>query len=159
MSGRAAGAVARPVVSGWLGREALGVVFVGHGGDMSEKILFDEGAVKVTDTRAIIGGLTYAIVNISSVGLARDNSVRLLGVLTLLIAAVFSGVQVFLVGAALGVLGVLLIVFGVRYHVNITSGAGEKHALTSRDVKRSRAVASAINLAIMHQSRRARVSP
>lgn len=119
-----------------------------------DEVLYEEGNVKITSTRAVIDGRTYAVANISSVGFERDDSLRTLGWVLIVVGVLAAALKLYVVGLLLLAAGAVLATIGVKYQVKITAGAGERQALTSRDQLVAQDVASAINLAIMQQTRR-----
>lgn len=132
---------------------------------MSEQGIFSEkheGAdVRITTSRAVIGGTTYAVKNITSVGMRIIPAQRAGGVLVALLGvllAVMSGVSaadgmtfnpVVLAGVAIALAGgALAAVQKPRYAVRITTAGGEQDALVSRDSSWILRVSDALNDAI-----------
>jgi hypothetical protein len=127
-----------------------------------EKIYFDN-VVAVTTTRVIVGGTTYALRNITSVRMTYTPP-RVLGAILLLVfgliillTGVFSihtnapaPIGVYLIGGAMVVGAILMMVTAkTSYHVNLSSAAGEVHALTSKNRAYIEKVVVSINDAIV----------
>lgn len=124
-----------------------------------ERSFFNEGSVVITNSRAVIGGTTYAMSNITSVGMGSTPASRALGI----IIAIF-GVLVLLGGAAAesgGVIafGVVVLAVGIAaavlpkptYIVKLGSASGEQRALSSKDREFIERVVNAMNGAIVHR--------
>lgn len=117
----------------------------------------DDGGVRVTSARLIIGSTTYAMLNITSVMRAVEPPKRI-GPLLFLIGGLFifggglSGSDLSAV-----VWGVLLLGIGVfwwwkqkpQYHLRIASASGEANAVTSPDKDRVDKIVQAVNEAII----------
>jgi hypothetical protein len=115
------------------------------------------GSVKVTPSRVVFGGTTYAVANITSVKAVTDSNLRMIGVLVAVVGIllmVTANVAAMVVGVVAVLVGVLAAVFGVQTQVIVTTGAAEKVGLSTRDPKLALEVASAVNLAIMKRSLR-----
>lgn len=121
---------------------------------MGEEILLDSNGVKVTLARAVIGGTTYAVANITSIKAARDVSKRNLGFLLLVIAVVLVAMKVMVPGLLVAAAGALCVYLGTVAVLVLTTGAAEQSVLRSRDQARIVEVASAVNLAIIKCSAR-----
>lgn len=120
-----------------------------HG--VTEEILYESGVVKITPARVVSGGATYAVANISSVKAENDSGVRYGGIAVVVLGSLVALSAIY-VGLAAVAIGIVLIIFGKRTNIIITTNATEQHAFSSRDEKAALAVASAINLAIMKRS-------
>lgn len=124
---------------------------------VDEETLYEDASCKVTTTRAIIGGTTYALANITSVKAEVDPAKRGLGIAL----AVIGGLAVAFGFGPMGnegiAVGVVLLVAGITavalakasYHVTIGTAGGEVHALTSRDKLVVQRVTAALNEAIV----------
>lgn len=124
---------------------------------MAEEILYESGKIKITPTRIVSGGSTYAVANVSSVKALTDNKLQIYGVIAAIggIAVAVQGEPLAIVLGVLAVLGgIALVVFGKFTEIAITTNATEQQAFRSRDEKLALQVASAINLAIMKRSAR-----
>ena len=123
-----------------------------------ERVLFNHpGGIRVSTTRAYLGGRTYAMSNITSVGRARTPASRgtgygLLfvgGCLALIALASGSG-EVFVVAAVVLILGFLgVTVPKDTHHVNLGSASGETEALSSTDAELVNEIVEALNQAII----------
>jgi len=124
---------------------------------MAEEILYEAGVIKITPTRIVSGGSTYAVANVSSVKALSDNKLQIYGVIAVVVGIAIAG-QAKPLAVALGALvvigGILLAIFGRITEVMITTSATEQQAFRSRNQKVALEVASAINLAIMKRSAR-----
>ena len=123
-----------------------------------EKTYFAEGSVRITASRADIGGKSYAMANITSVSVARKPAEKVgcvvaLGVVGLLLS--------FSLGAEglqfMGVFGLLMLLISIvalvnvlraKYVLRLGSASGEQEALVSGDETHLQGMASAIRQAI-----------
>ncbi|HEY5233035.1 MAG TPA: DUF6232 family protein [Verrucomicrobiae bacterium] len=111
-----------------------------------EETIYSDNAVAVTNTRVIIWGTTYALRNITSVRMTYTPP-RVLGAILLLVlglifllAAILAihsrapaPIGVYILGGAMVIGAILMMVTAkTSYHVNLSSAAGEVHALTSK---------------------------
>lgn len=127
-----------------------------------QKIYFDN-FVAVTTTRVIVGATTYALRNLTSVRMTYTPPKILSGILLLVfgLLLVLGGfvsihsespapIGVYIIGGAMVVGGILLMVTAkTSYHVNLSSAAGEIHALTSKNRAYIEKVVVSINDAIV----------
>lgn len=122
----------------------------------SEKIYYSDGAITVTSTRAVLGGKTYAMANVTSVSLAENQQgagcgCALLGVGALLALGGFSSVET----AGMGVIGIVALIAGFMwmnaktYVVCIGSASGEANALQDRSREYIQTIVDAVNQAII----------
>lgn len=125
----------------------------------TEAFLFDANGVKITSTRAILGGKTYAMSNISSVSIGMIPANRGKGYLALLIGAfvllagiadasaggVVAGLLFLAVGYVLGILP------KDTYLVKLGSASGEMDALSSTDRDFIDGIVNAMNEAIIQR--------
>ena len=121
---------------------------------MVEQNFFNQNGVTVTNARAIIGGTTYSMANITSVSLGMKPASRGGGILLAMIGGLIAaasdggkgfGVLMLLVGIAWAVLA------KADYIVKLGSAGGETHALTSTDKPFIEQVVGALNNAIIHR--------
>jgi hypothetical protein len=125
----------------------------------AETTYYNENGVLITNTRAVLGGTTYPLVNISSVGVGRQvpSGTTVLVLVILAIVGLMCGLSVAdyriagLVGAV--VFG-LLAVLAYRnqkpsYFVSIGSAGGEQRALFGRSKAEVEKIVAALNLAIV----------
>lgn len=128
-----------------------------------EQRIYSDNVVAVTTTRVIVGGTTYALRNITSVRMTYTPP-KVLGAILLLVFGLlllFGGfvsihtespapIGVYIAGGASVIAGILLMVTAkASYHVNLSSAAGEVHALTSKDRAYIEKVVVSINDAIV----------
>jgi hypothetical protein len=126
-----------------------------------ERIYFDN-VVAVTTTRVIIGGTTYALRNITSVKMT--NTPPRIGwpLLLLILGLFFLGLSVLFqrnegtpiiayifLGAWIAGAILWMVMTKNHFHVNLSSAAGETHALTSRNRAYIERVVLSINEAIV----------
>lgn len=124
-----------------------------------ETVYYQQGNTTITNARAMIGGTTYALANITSVGLG-DKSPSLVGpLLLLLLGGCTSAVAVgtangstpYWIMAAIFVgLGILVFLTNkTTYFVRIATAAGEQRALESKDKAEVEKIVGALNEAIV----------
>lgn len=129
----------------------------------NEETFYSDTAVVVTNTRVIICGTTYALRNITSVRMTFTPP-RVLGAILLLIIGLIillaalveikgttsAPIGVYILGGAM-IGGAILWMFNAKttYHVNLSSAAGEVHALTSENKASIERVVVSINEAIV----------
>ena len=121
---------------------------------MEERTFFEHEDVKVTNSRFITGGQTYAMHNVTSVKSTKKEPNRT------------GGMVVFLLGLALAVgspenpvFGVILIIGAAyylyqqktTYHIMLTTSGGETSALTTHQPEYLNKVISALNEAIVYR--------
>jgi hypothetical protein len=129
---------------------------------MAEETSFytDQKGVRVTDKRVIVGNITYALANITSVSTAVEKPsltgpILFIGIGILLLigsASAQSGVTAFF--------GVLLLILGVvwyrgckpTWHLKISSASGEATPLQSTNQQWISSIAQAINEAMIHHA-------
>lgn len=120
---------------------------------MNEQIFLDKGDVRVTNTRFIVNGQTYAISNVTSVKFGIEEPDKAVPII-----AVLSGLLFFLGKHWLFFLsGLFLIVYGIfffnsakaQYSVILHTSSGETQALKSMDKSYIEIVVSALNKAIV----------
>lgn len=121
-----------------------------------EKVYYSDGAITVTSTRAVLGGKTYAMANVTSVSLAENQNGAGCG------CALFGvGVIVAFAGlssdgtAGIGVFGIVVVIAGIllmnatSYVVCIGSASGEANALQHRSREYIQTIVDAVNQAII----------
>ena len=128
-----------------------------------EDIIYSDNAVAVTSTRVVIGGTTYALRNITSVKMA-FSSPDFIGPVCLLLFGAFILFLTIIPWSPQNyqpILGVIsgggVIGLGImwmcklkpKYHVDISSAAGEIHALTSQNKAYIERLVSSVNQAIV----------
>jgi hypothetical protein len=120
-----------------------------------EKVYHSDGAITVTSTRAVLGGKTYAMANITSVSLAENQpgagcGCALLGAGFVFALVLFSGESI-----GLGLFGIMLLIVGgmimsqKTYVVRIGSASGEANALENRSKVYIQEIVDALNQAII----------
>lgn len=134
-----------------------------HSTSTHEETVLSVGDVRVTTSRVIISGTTYALRNITSVkmGVTPANTsgaivLIVLGALAVLLSfGLFSndagtGLSTLLIGATMIAIGVVMYRSIVpKYHLVLSSSSGESHALTSEDKGHIARVVDAVNEAIV----------
>ena len=122
---------------------------------MEEKTFYQNGVVRVTQSRFIVGDQTFALRNISSVqvGLIGPNR-TLYGIVVLIGALSLLAEQTRLFGGIVLVIAVIYI-FTVKsgFSVRITIHSGETDCLLSKDKKFVEAIVNALNSAIVEIGR------
>jgi hypothetical protein len=118
----------------------------------------DDGGVRVTSSRLIIGQTTYAMLNITSVSCAAQPPSRIGPLFFLIIGALslVGGLTASQMGGLAGY-GVALFAIGglwwkmqkTKYHLRIASASGEANAVTSKDKRRVDGIIQAVNEAII----------
>ena len=128
-----------------------------------EATFYSDKTVAVTDLRVIIGGTTYALRNITSVRMAFTPP-RMVKPVLLLVAGLLilfaalvpmtdmqpAPIGVYIIGGGM-ILGAILWMIGAKtkYHVDISSSAGEVHVLTSHNKLYVQRIVESINRAIV----------
>jgi len=124
---------------------------------LGEQIIFEEGNVKITNLRAIIGSKTYAMSNVTSVGLGRQNPSRFFPVTLIVVGGLYAlfGQNGWssLVGGGLIVVWGFLVLRSAKptFIVKIGSASGEMKALSSQDKAHMRRIVDAVNEAIVRR--------
>lgn len=129
----------------------------------NEETIYSDNAVIVTTARVTAGGTTYALRNITSVGMV-STPPRIVGAILLLIVGLLIAVAIFvrlneadkappgvyfMAGALIG--GSVLWMFKARthFHVGLLTPSGEVRMLTSKDRTYIQRVVQSINEAIV----------
>ena len=118
---------------------------------MDEKTFFEYEDVKVTNTRFITGGQTFAMSNITSVKAFEQKPKRLFGILALVIGlgiAIQSPVIGILIAASAGL---YLYLQKTVFHVMLSTSGGESSALKTFQRDYLNKIVSALNDAIVHR--------
>ena len=128
-----------------------------------ELIIYSDSSVAVTSTRVIIGGTIYSLRNITSVRMTFSPPPVGFPILLLLFGAFFLLLMIIfpfhennstplpgfvLSGGIVGVSILWLCKLKTQYHVNISSAAGEIHALTSKNQAYVQRILLSVNEAI-----------
>lgn len=118
---------------------------------MQEKEFFDYDGVRVTNTRFIVDGQTYAMNNITSVKPYEKKPNRLWPILMVILGVILVFSRVY-GGLLLSVIGVVwLVVQKTVYHLILHTAGGETSALTTNQKEYLQKVVSALNKAIVYR--------
>ena len=122
---------------------------------MEEKIFYQNGDVRVTQSRFIVGDKTFALRNISSVQVGSIGPNRTLYSIVVLIGALsLLAEQARLFGAIVLIIAVIYIFIAKSgYSVRITINSGETDCLFSKDKKYVETIVNALNNAIVEIGR------
>jgi hypothetical protein len=122
--------------------------------DVGEIIILEEGDVKITHRKAIIGAKTYAISDIVSVGIKRDASMVGCVIIALISVGLLLGLFSYQVAALifLGAAAVVALLAQPSYIVQIRSISGSADILHSIDQEYLKRVVDAINDALAYES-------
>jgi len=125
----------------------------------TEKTFYQQGSVTITSARAVLGGKTYAMSNITSVTLTTKPAKKLLpavlliGGIALALVSLIDLESLFMcggIGTAMALIGGgLLIGIKPTYIVKIGSASGETDALSSPKKEAMTPIVNAINEAII----------
>lgn len=134
--------------------------------DVRETIILEEGDVKITSERAIVGTKTYAISDIISVSIKRDSSMVGCLIIALISGAFLLGLLSMGGGSGyrvtafifLGSAAVVALLAQPNYIVQIRSIAGSTDILHSMDQDYLQRVVQAINDALAYKSTDHRVT-
>ena len=126
-----------------------------------EKIIYEEGNIKITNVRAIFGDKTYAISNITSVTKKeKPTPYSFLPVGIIVFGIAFITISFFNnFNAAIMTLGVFMVVGGyflamlpkTQYFVQFGSAAGEEQVYTSKSIAEIEKIVQAVNEAMIQQ--------
>ncbi len=119
-----------------------------------EKIFYQDANVLVTQSRIVAFGKTYAMRNISSVGMSENSKLflKIASTIMLVFALIILYLRDYWMGiAALGI--AIIILFNARneYVMIISSNSGDNNALSSKNRDYIQSVIDAINEAIVHR--------
>lgn len=120
---------------------------------MSEVIYFEKDSIKVTNSRVLVDGKTYALSGITSVGLVEQKPNRLLPIALMVVGFLFAksnpNASIWHFMAVTMPFAIWLLVQRSKFVVQISSASGESKALVSRKREYVRGVVEAINGAIV----------
>lgn len=118
---------------------------------MQEVTFFTQGGVRVTNTRFVVDGQTFAMNNITSVKRGTTSPKRALPALLTLVG-VWALAMRHTEGIALAVAGIAwLAVQRPLYHVTLHTAGGETNALTSKAKDYVDSIVTAVSNAIVHR--------
>lgn len=127
---------------------------IGDHARMQEQVLFQGAGVMVTKQRAVLGGTTYPIRNVSAVSLTKISQTAT-GVLALLtgagaiVAAVTLGTMWLIgLGVVLAICGVVLAV-STKWAVTLQTNGGQVNGLVTPDKQLAEQVKAAIETAVV----------
>ena len=118
---------------------------------MNEKIFFEHDSVKITNTRFIVDGQTFAMSNVTSVNALEQKPKQLPGVLILVV-----GLAALMQNAFFGLPVIALAIYYLYkqhtiYHLMLRTSGGETKALTTHQKQYLEKVISALNEAIIYR--------
>ncbi len=126
-----------------------------------EKVIYEQGNIKITNMRAIFGDKTYAISNITSV--TKKEKTNLFAFLPVGIIVFGLAFMIFAffnhVNWAMILFGVFMVVGGyfvamllkTEYFVQIGSASGEEQAYKSKSIAKVTEIVKAVNQAMIQQ--------
>lgn len=119
----------------------------------AEKDFYVDQLVKVTQSRFIVGGKTYAMRNISSVSLYKIEKSRFIPIVLIVIGVLMLlGENTWFFGVFLAGLGVTwLWLLKDEYAVRISTNAGEVNSIQSVDQAYVQRIVDALNNALVHR--------
>ncbi len=118
---------------------------------MEEKVFFEYEDVKVTNTRFIVDGQTFAMSNITSVKALEKKPSRL-GPLILIVAGVAMSFQALPVGLMFAIPGgIWWFLQKTTFHIMLHTSGGETSALKTYQREYVTKVVAALNEAIVHR--------
>lgn len=127
-----------------------------------EKVIYEQGNIKITNMRAIFGDKTYAISNITSVTRKeKTNLSAFLPVAVIVVGIAFISFAFFIYAinwVAIG-FGSIMVVGGyflamllkTEYFVQIGSASGEEQAYKSKSIAKVTEIVKAVNQAMIQQ--------
>ena len=127
-----------------------------------EKVIYEQGNIRITNLRAIFGDKTYAISNITSVTKKeKTNLSAFLPVAIIVVGIAFISFAFFVdaINWAAISFGVFMVVGGyfvamllkIEYFVQIGSASGEEQAYESKSIAKVTDIVRAINQAMIQQ--------
>lgn len=127
-----------------------------------EKVIYEQGNIKITNLRAIFGDKIYAVSNITSVTRKeKTNLSAFLPVVIIVVGIAFISLALFndVINWAIILYGIFMIIGGyflalllhTEYSVQIGSAAGETQAYTSKSITKVTEIVQAINTAMIQQ--------
>ena len=125
----------------------------------AEQTYYQGDGVTITNSRAIMGGKTYVMANITSVAMqqiAADTSgsvnLAIVGVVVLVVSSIFSSTLIGIIGFAIIVFAIYLFLNSKpEFAVAISAASGEQKALQSPDRATIEKIVAALNEAIIHR--------
>ena len=119
---------------------------------MEEKTFFEHEDVKVTNSRFITGGQTYAMSNVTSVKSLVEKPNRVGGIAVLIVGLlmVFNGAIFWGLLVAAGA-GFYMYTQKTTYHVMLTTSGNETSALKTYQLEYITKIVNALNEAIVHR--------
>jgi hypothetical protein len=118
---------------------------------MDEKIYFEYEDVKITNTRFITGGQTFAMSNVTSVKAFEQKPSRTGGIVVLLIGLVVAANYIFVGLLIAAAAAVYLYMQKTMFHVMLSTAGGETSALKTNQKDYLTKVVGALNEAIVHR--------
>lgn len=116
---------------------------------MDEQVVLEEGNVKVTNTRFIVAGQTYAMNGVTSVEQFAKKPARIVPIVIGIGGLIaLSGSVIFAI-ILLGIAAALWIFQKATYSVLLSTSSGKAQALTSKDEQYISRVVAALNDAII----------
>tara|TARA_R110001583_G_scaffold175656_1_gene330297 strand:+ start:169 stop:540 length:372 start_codon:yes stop_codon:yes gene_type:complete len=120
----------------------------------NEKIFYQEPNILITNSRIVVNGKTYAMRNISSVGMSENPKLFLKIASTIMLIFGMAGMYLkdyWMGTAALGIAIIILLNSRNEYAVVISSNSGDSNALSSNNKDYILSVVNAINEAIVYR--------
>lgn len=123
-----------------------------------ETVYYSDSAIQVTNARAVLGGKTYAMANITSVTMGEKPVNRTPGIVIAIVGLSIAACTSTASNSAGGVIfGILVLAAGIAiaaiakpsYIVRLGSASGESDALISKDREYIQKIVNAINEAII----------
>jgi hypothetical protein len=122
---------------------------------MAETVFHTDGAVNITNARAVLGGKTYAMSNISSVTMVKKKVnivlVAILGIIALASLGMLGSSPITTILVIAVCAGLIYLLVRPAYGVVLGSASGESEALVSRDRVYIEKIVNAMNEAIIHR--------
>jgi hypothetical protein len=118
---------------------------------MEEKTFFENGDVKVTNSRFVTGGQTYAMSNVTSVKTFIQKPSRVFGVLLLIVGLIMLLNSLMFGFVLVALASVILYMQKSIYHVMLSTSGGETSALKTNEREYIEKVVNALNDAIVHR--------
>ena len=117
----------------------------------SEKVLFDDKGVKITNARFVSGNATYSIANITSVRYERTDSNKLIVVTCTLsgLLSIFLGYIPFSI--CLFIIAIVAYMADKKFKVIFITSAGESTGYEGKDLKLIEQIVEALNQAIVER--------
>jgi hypothetical protein len=118
---------------------------------VEEKTFFEYEGVKVTNTRFVVDGQTFAMSNVTSVNPLKEEPKRLGGILLLLVGIIMLTQNAFFGVPVIALAAYYLYKQKTTYHVMLRTSGGENKALTTYQQDYLNKVVGALNEAIIHR--------